>query len=420
MNPTALFLNTLGQALANQSLYAPGHPMRATARARVHGALTQVLRNCGGVRISFLDGNIIVGTRLLADMRGWEWATRLAAAGMQRLEIDAVPVPTFADVDALVNELHQRLAPNADPSATVSIRGFRFGPLGVEIPDEFDGVVGDLLEAISQMPMTEEASAVRWIHDHVAEGREMPMAEVEAVVHSLAMAIHREQHIVLPLLDIKSHDEYTTTHSCNVAMLAMGLADQLGLSPADARTIGSAALLHDIGKVKVPTEILVKAGELTPAEMAIMRTYPVEGARILGSRARGHALAATVAYEHHIWENGAGGYPLLKWPRRCHFASRLVHVCDLYDSLSTRRPYREAWPQARVIAFLKERSGIEVDGELVDAFVAMLARSAESRSVPEDVEAATSGWSGEMAANARIALERAAAKPEGSPRAEAA
>ena len=204
----------------------------------------------------------------------------------------------------------------------------------------------------------------------------MPMAEVEAVVHSLAMAIHREQHIVLPLLDIRSHDEYTTAHSCNVAMLAMGLADQLGLSPTDARTIGSAALLHDIGKVKVPTEILVKAGELTPAEMAIMRTYPVEGARILSTRARGHALAATVAYEHHIWENGAGGYPLLKWPRRCHFASRLVHVCDLYDSLSTRRPYRDAWSQARIISFLKERSGIEVDGEIVDAFVALLGRSA--------------------------------------------
>lgn len=419
MNPTALFLNTLGQALANQSLYAPGHPMRATARARVHGALTQVLRNCGGVRISFLDGSIIVGTRALPELRGWEWASRLAAAGMQRLEIDALPVPTLADVDVMINELHQRLAPNADPSATVAVRGFRFGPLGVEIPDEFDGVVGDLLEAISQLPMTEEASAVRWIHDRVAEGSDMPMAEVEAVVHSLAMAIHREQHIVLPLLDIKSHDEYTTTHSCNVAMLAMGLADQLGLSPVDARAIGSAALLHDIGKVKVPSEILVKAGELTPSEMAIMRTYPVEGARILSTRARGHALAATVAYEHHIWENGAGGYPLLKWPRRCHFASRLVHVCDLYDSLSTRRPYRDAWSQPRVIAFLRERSGIEVDGEIVDAFVAMLSRSAESRSAPDDVDAPTSGWSGEMAENARLALQRAA-KGDGAERAEAA
>lgn len=407
MNPTALFLTTMGQALANQSLYSPGHPMRATARARVHSALIQMLRNCGSVRLSFLEGSVIVGTRALNDMRGWDWGAKLAAAGMQRLEIDAVPVPTIADVDLLIDAMHKRLTPNADTSSTVSVRGFRFGPLGVEIPDEYDGVLGDLMEAISQLPMTEEANAVRWIHDRVADGSTMPMAEVEAVVHSLAMAIHREQHIVLPLLDIKSHDEYTTTHSCNVAMLAMGLADQLGLSSSDARAIGSAALLHDIGKVKVPTEILVKAGELTPAEMAIMRTYPVEGARILSTRARGHALAATVAYEHHIWENGAGGYPLMRWPRRCHFASRLVHVCDLYDSLSTHRPYRDAWSQARVVAFLKERSGIEVDGAIVDAFVAMLGRSAESRSVPDDIETPTDGWSGEMAANARIALENA-------------
>ena len=96
-----------------------------------------------------------------------------------------------------------------------------------------------------------------------------------------------------------------------------------------------------------------------------------------------------------------------------------MHVCDLYDSLSTRRPYRDAWSQPRVIAFLRERSGIEVDGEIVDAFVAMLSRSAESRSAPDDVDAPTSGWSGEMAENARLALQRAA-KGDGAERAEAA
>jgi hypothetical protein len=202
MNPTALFLNSLGQALANHALYAVGHPMRTAARDRVHVAVKQVLRDCGALRVSFLDGAIIVGTRALADLRGWEWSARFVAAGLQRLEVDALPVPTPSDVDALISAVHQRLLPNADSSATIALRGFRFGPLGVEIPDDYDGVVGDLLDAISQLPMTEEASAVRWIHDEVAAGSKLPMAEVEAVIHSLAMAIRREQHIVLPLLDI--------------------------------------------------------------------------------------------------------------------------------------------------------------------------------------------------------------------------
>lgn len=402
MNPTVLFLTSLGQALSTRGLYADGHPMRATSRDRVHAALDAVLRHRGALRISFLDGTVIVGTRMLSELRGWEWAPRLAGGGVQRLEIDAVPAPTPDDVELLLRELHQRLAPGVDTTASVALRCFRFGPLGVETAsDECDQVVGDLLDAMSQLPMTEEASAVRWIHDEIAAGGNVPMAEVEAVVHSLAVAMQREQHIVLPLLDIKTYDQYTTTHSCNVAMLSMGLADQLGLSPQDRRAIGTAALLHDIGKVRVPTEILVKPGILSADEMAFMRAHSLEGARILSTRGRGHALAATVAYEHHVWEDGSGGYPVGRWPRRCHFASRLVHVCDLYDALSTRRPYRDAWPKERTIRLLRDQSGVEVDGDMVHAMVAMLERSAESRTAPVDLDVPRDGWSGDIATTSR-------------------
>lgn len=405
LSPPALFLTSLGQALATQGLYSDGHPMRATSRDRVHAALIRILEDRGALRISFLDGAVIIGARALADMRGWEWAPRLASVGVQRLEIDAVPAPTPEVVEQLIGELHQRLVSGAADDGAVALRSFRFGPLGVETdPDAPDAVVGDLLGALSQLPMTEEAAAVRWIHDAVAAGGEVPMAEVEAVVHSLGMAIHREQHTVLPLLDSTSHDQYTTTHACNVAMLSMALADQLGISSKDGRAIGTAALLHDIGTVCVPAAVLVKPGALSPAEMTSMRAHTTEGARILTSRARGQALAATVAYEHHMWEDGTGGYPQPRWPRRCHFATRLVQVCDLYDALSSRRPYRDAWPQARILAMLQERAGIEVDGDMVCAFVALLGRSVETRSAADDLEETSGGWSGDVANTVRRLL----------------
>ena len=401
-NPTVVFLTALGQALATRGLYGDGHPMRAASRDRVHVALTQVLSQRGALRLSFLDGAVIVGARVLAEMRGWDWGPKLAAVGVQRLEIDAVPMPTADDITLLIGELSHRLSGSSEHTSTVTHRGFRFGPLGVESgPDEHEHMVGDLLDALAQQPMTEEASAVRWIHDEIALGHAVPMAEVEAVVHSLAMAIRREQQIVMPLLDIKTYDQYTTTHSCNVAMLTMGLAEQLGLSSGDAHALGTAALLHDIGKVRVPTEVLVKPGALTPDEMALMKTHCVEGARILSGRARGHALAITVAYEHHLWEDGVGGYPQVRWPRRNHFASRLVHVCDLYDALSTRRPYRNAWPQARTLAMLQDQSGIEVDGDMVDAFVAMIQRSDEQRVVRHELDEPRDGWSGDVARTAQ-------------------
>lgn len=420
MHATATFLMNLGQALAAQTLYSEGHPMRAAARERARASLLPVLDD-GVLRVSFLDGAVIVGSRIMAELRGWDWGPKLAAAGVQRLEIDASPTPTLADIEALIIELLARLQHGADHDATIATHGFRFGPFGVSAGgggggggdlegalDRSERAMSDLFDALAQLPMTEEASAVRWIHDEVASGAEVPMAEVEAVVQSLSMAIHRDEHVLLPLLELKRFDQYTTTHSCNVAMLSIGLAEQLGLSGNDARAIGTAALLHDIGKVRVPPEVLVKPGKLTDAEFALMRAHPVDGARILGERSRGHALAATVAYEHHIWENGQGGYPLSRWPHPCHYASRLVHVCDLYDALSTNRPYRDAWPRAKTIGMLQGQAGVETDKEMVRAFVELLGRSMETRSMIEE-ERNASGWSNDVAVTASQMYPDAAA-----------
>jgi cyclic di-GMP phosphodiesterase len=82
-------------------------------------------------------------------------------------------------------------------------------------------------------------------------------------------------------------------------------------------------------------------------------------------------MAATVAYEHHIMLNG-GGYPVLHYQRECAMASRLVHVCDVYDALSTKRPYRDAWPAERTMAYLEERAGTEFDPKLVATFIRTL------------------------------------------------
>jgi len=221
------------------------------------------------------------------------------------------------------------------------------------------------------------------------------MAEVEAVIHGLSVAMQRDQHVVLPLLALKSVDQYTTTHSCNVAMLAMGLAEEVGLASADVRAIGTAALLHDIGKVRVSLDVLVKPGKLTDAEYAEMQRHTIEGARILGARGRGHALAAIVAYEHHVWQNGQGGYPHFAFPRTCHYASRLVHVCDLYDALSTDRPYRPAWPRERTLAMLQQQAGIEVDPELVQAFVRLVARAEQERTPL--IDEPKNDWTGAVA-----------------------
>jgi putative nucleotidyltransferase with HDIG domain len=380
MNPLVQWLTALGQALAAMTLYAPTHPMRATARTRALALLHVAADAREPLRLSFLDGDVVAGSRTLPELRGWDWGLRFSHAGIQRLELDEASHLSEEAFERLLVAMHDRLiAPSGHQLPPFAADGMRLGPLGVIGESAAEAAFTDLIDAMALERLDEEADAVRWIHDEAANDRAVPMAEVDAVIRSLATAMHRDQHVVLPLLDLKTVDQYTTTHSCNVAMLSMGLAEQLGLSSAQVREIGTAALLHDIGKVRVPPEILVKPGRLSDAELALMRRHPVDGARLLSERGQGHALAAVVAYEHHIWENGSGGYPGFVFARHCHFASRLVHVCDLYDALSTRRPYRDAWPKERTLAMLQDRAGIEVDAEMVAAFIALSNRAEEAR-----------------------------------------
>jgi putative nucleotidyltransferase with HDIG domain len=197
------------------------------------------------------------------------------------------------------------------------------------------------------------------------------LIEAEAVVRSLSVAMHGDSEIVIPLLQLKEFDQYTTTHSLNVSVLTMALAEFLGMGPRDVRGFGVAGLLHDLGKVRIPKDILTKPGKLTDEERQVMNRHPADGARIILAGEQKLDLAATVAYEHHIMLNG-GGYPSVHFARDCHPASKLVHVCDVYDALRTKRPYRDAWESERVLGYLEERSGSEFEPDIARTFVTMM------------------------------------------------
>jgi putative nucleotidyltransferase with HDIG domain len=257
------------------------------------------------------------------------------------------------------------------------VTGIRFGAVGVgdegapEGASEEDLEKEELVTATAAFSLEEEAAAVVWVHDVLQDGGELPLMEAEAVVRSLTVAMHGDRQMMLPLLQLRQFDEYTTTHSLNVSVLSMGLAEWLGLGGRDVRMVGVAGLLHDLGKVTIPKEILNKPGPFDDREREIMNSHPVEGARMILTSDQQLDLAAAVAYEHHIMIDG-GGYPSLRYCRDCHVASKLVHVCDVYDALRTKRPYRDPWPAKAVLTYIKERSGTEFDEALAHAFTSMI------------------------------------------------
>jgi putative nucleotidyltransferase with HDIG domain len=372
MSDPAGFLMALGHALAGMGLYREGHPARERAIDGAYEKLVELQGASARPLFTFLDDETIFGSQPMRDLKVWEWGRRLSHAGIQRLEFEAqVSRDAF---EVFLEEVLARLTLQALNSAEARHNmpsGIKFGTVGLK--GESEAVAEALPTATLTLGLGEEAEALRWLADQVQMQGTIPMVEAEAIVRSLSVAMHEGREIVLPLLRLKEFDEYTTTHSLNVSVLSMALAEFIGIGGREVRSIGTAGLLHDIGKVKVPIEILNKPGKFTPQERAVMNRHPADGARIILGTAAVLDLAAVVAYEHHVMIDG-GGYPAFRFPRDCHAASKLVHVCDVYDALRTNRPYRDAWPAEKTLAYIEERSGTEFDAAYALPFVAMMRR----------------------------------------------
>jgi len=365
----ARFLNAFAQALAAMALYRDGHPARERALDVAYQQIVDLQSSGERPLFTFLGDEVVFGRLPLRELKAWDWGKRLAQAGIQRLEFaDRV---SREDFEGFLDEVLARITLSVISTEARQMRrsSIRFGAVGLK--GETDVTPEALPTATISFSLGEEVDTLHWLQGQVQSTGAIPLAEAEAVVRSLAVAMHSDKQIMLPLLQLKEFDQYTTTHSMNVAVLSMALAEFLGLSAADVRAFGVAGLLHDIGKIKIPLEVLTKPGKLTDEERALMNEHPAAGARLLLETDEDLDLAIVVAYEHHIMING-GGYPALHYARDCHQASKLVHVCDVYDALRTRRPYREAWSFEKTLGYLDERKGLEFDPELCGAFVRMM------------------------------------------------
>lgn len=383
MNHAIQFLHSLSQALSASNLYAPAHPARQRAVRASYEALRVLQSHDDTPSFSFLGRDVIYGYNALRDLRDWEWSMRLAGLGIQRVEV--IADVTIEDFEIFIEEVHARVTTPLSaipaavaPATTAAIiersrqSAIRYGTVGIQGAVR-DGVTGTLLQ---QFPYTlqEEAEAMRYINAEVTDKGTVPMVEAEAVVRSLSIALHADGRLLIPLLRMKAFDQYTTTHSINVALLSMSLAESLGHSPRDIRTLGVAGLLHDLGKVRVPPEILTKPGSLSPEEREILERHPSDGARIILNSDNKLTLPAAVSFEHHIMING-GGYPRRHFARDCHYASGVVHVCNVFDALHTDRPYRGAWPSAKALHYIERRAEREFEPTMAAAFIALMRKN---------------------------------------------
>lgn len=378
MNTAVTFLTSLSQALSTISLYTEGHPARARVVHTSWQALQKLLATAAGAEFTFLGGEVVFSNRVLRELKDWEWANRLAGLGVERLEfVPPVPEEEFADFVHLVHErlraaeVERALEPANPPT------GVRYGRVTVG-GEALEDLAHRVSGATVAYDLTAEVEATRWVYQQVASSEELPVVETETIIRSLAVAMKQQGELMLPLLELHDLDQYATAHSCNVAVLAMGLAEYLGYAPREARVLGVAAMLADIGNVRVPRELLLKPGALTPEERTLVEAHCAEGARTILQRHPRMELAAIVAYEHHLDLDG-GGYPKLVFPREPHFASRLVRICDFYDAAMSPRSWRQSLGSEAALKLLEEGMGTRFDPDLVVPFATMLRQARVQR-----------------------------------------
>ncbi len=370
MSDPIRFLTALSQTLSSVALYGEDHPATARAQEKALQRLLELQTSSPRLEFTFLGKEVLFGQEMMTGLQGWDWNTRLSEAGIERLEFtDRVDADQFT---RFLDQVTARLGFRPSMPAEVWQMGqsaIRFGQ--VALRDTQRPPQPEQLTTVIECTTEAEREAVDWINREVADRGRLPVAEADAVVRSLSITMHAQRSMMVPLLELKEYDQYTTTHAMNVSVLSMALGEFLNLSRDTVRSIGMAGLLHDLGKIRIPLEILNKPGRLSAEERTVVEAHPADGARILLAGQDSLDLAALVAYEHHLMLDG-GGYPCLHYPRNAQFASRLVHVCDVYDALRTKRPYREAWESERAMAYIEERAGREFDPEIARAFVTML------------------------------------------------
>jgi putative nucleotidyltransferase with HDIG domain len=233
---------------------------------------------------------------------------------------------------------------------------------------EFIDPGADELDAVLDLGMLEPNRMVKDFFQKIMLDGTFHMDNISEVVTFFLEQVQKKGSSLTMLASLKSFDEYTFTHAVNVCVLTMSLAESLGFSGSHLRDIGTAAVLHDIGKTLISEEILLKKGPLDSDERAVMENHPLQGVRQLMKIKGLPKLALTVALEHHIKYDGSG-YPHIKGPWQPNIVSQMISIADVFDALRTKRPYREAIPPDEAERILRLGSGVSFNPFLLEHFL---------------------------------------------------
>jgi putative nucleotidyltransferase with HDIG domain len=360
-------LRRVAASLRSAQLYSPGHPIIGRNLESLSAALQMMHSLQPTVTIGLVGDEVIVDDMPMArgDMLG-PFVRRLQQAGVERITIDRGV--TLDEITAFLAAITTIDARHGDAAETFpAIAHIRVGRVTVD-----QRVEGSLTDMATIKRLYKDAVSVAGdVWDSAQTEGHPDATAARSMIDGLAQAVAQNRTALLALTTLKNYDNYTFTHMVNVSILTMGQARGLGIDGPLLREFGLAALMHDIGKVRTPLDILNKPDKLTDEEFVIMKRHVVDGAEILRMTPDVPALAPVVAFEHHLRVD-ASGYPAGVTRSSLNIGTMLCSIADVYDAMRSQRHYQKAFPTDRILAVLKRNDGTQFDQHLVRRFVQLI------------------------------------------------
>jgi HD-GYP domain-containing protein (c-di-GMP phosphodiesterase class II) len=217
----------------------------------------------------------------------------------------------------------------------------------------------------------EARAAVTSLFAEARMGRVVYNEQCAELVHEIATSVGRNPSALISLARLKTHDDYSYMHSVAVAALMAVLAKQLDMDETQVRLAAKAGLLHDMGKAAIPLDILNKPGKLTDEEFELVKTHPKHGHALLLAGESVHHVALDVCLHHHEKMDGTG-YPDKLPGDQISLFAKMGAVCDVYDAITSNRPYKQGWDPAESIARMAGWAKGHFDPVIFKAFVTSL------------------------------------------------
>jgi HD-GYP domain-containing protein (c-di-GMP phosphodiesterase class II) len=353
------FVTALNIAIANCQLYSREHALIEVSGGRTFSILSELLGD--PVEMMVIDEELVVNKVPMRDavVQSNNLVRRFARKGISR--VDFLSGITPSEFNHFISDLSQSdTSISTYPHIKTGLVAVGTGRLKTE------GAVTP-----EDLPQFREGQIeqLRAAYKDLTPFKQLKMNELENMVARFVATIGREIGILKLLSPVKSYSNYTYVHSINVSILSIFQAESLGMSGKMLHDIGLAALLHDVGKLFIPPEILEKKGTLDESEFTAMSNHPAYGTAYL-ARINGLArIAPIVAFEHHRKYDGTG-YPKLKMgAKQQHPGSQIVAIADVFDALRSWRPYRKSLEMDAVLAIMKKGAGTDFNPFLVDNFV---------------------------------------------------